>query len=564
MTKPNLNYTLSPQSFNFPMQKPAVAASSPQVSYPFLISLDHNSSIPSSLPQNIYVEKNELTEGGWINYLKRCFIPNFATNQDRKITDFFIGYFKKIINSEATPLERQKLTGMISLADQHSARVQGSSRLEHYSLAARNLFNLFDALHVKNTLTNRCRSNNESLLNRWNKLGYSEEAFWKCPDLVDFIFKAHLHHHISHPDFNHSIQMKSCVVLRDGKHTVVQEPHLLMNGTQTPWSEIRQRIKLDREGRLYSEEKGQKKYWMYLEEGFTKWDKYNYDIPRRFRKIDQVPLRSRVELITTQARKKDWAFTDRVLKGTRHTFIRIIPGQDFLARNPNAVVKEGELYSFGWGARWSSFSAWLPFATLQGQHFCPDNWEFLNKEDFHITPIEIDDEQKIVKLLDLIQEHNQGDRSFNVTTANCSGEVADILEQADILKLETKNHLGYLFYKLLVPKCIRTPINMFSRLIHQVTPGFISKSVEAIAGFAFSVIFAPIFSILGAWKTNVVNDEGDTSERNMRKVAAGKNIKPHFTSVFDMFNPEKMKFDLTLNVYKWQKRQPSTIHEIRE
>lgn len=554
---------------------------SPNLIFPFpvneqerpLFSLsDSTRAVPATLPKNIYVEKNNLVAGDWINDLKRCFIPSYAASQDQKVSEFFISYFNKFFKSESVT-DKERFKAVISLADQHIVRSKGCfslggastdiSRLEHYILAVRDRLNIFDPQQSRQDLVENCRANNNVLIDRWNKLGFSEEAFWSSPDLVDFVFKCHLHRHITHPYYRHTISMQQCLTKREGQVALVKEPHLLLSGRQTSWSEIRKKIHIDSDSRLYSKENGQRTRWIYLDQGLTQMNDDNFEQPQRLRKLDSAPMRSQVQVITTHAHKQDWVLIDRLLKGTRHSFFRIIPGEGFSERHPEARLTSGEVYSFGWGTIWRDFSFFSPLSTLQGRWFSPDDFEFL-KQDQCVTPIDVTDEQ-IIKLMEIIQRRSKEERPFHFITANCCGITAEVLNQASILDLCTKNNMSYLGYKLFIPKSLRYYIDQIAGGLRCVTPDIVAKGIQHVAAFVQSALFAPIFTLLGAWRSTISyedEEEGnDIAHQNM--VRASNRAKALFSNVFDLFRPSKMEFDLTKNIYKWQKKRPGTYLETR-
>jgi hypothetical protein len=592
-----------------------------------LLSSDPNSPTPSTLPSNCYVQKGQIFEGGWKNGMLRFFLSSYASAQDKKVSDVFIRFFSAFLNKEPSHAERKKASVMLSLAEQHIARgarwfipravslcafelressrdstigegtcikeiqvlspivesrgfdalkctqpnrawynsqTQDTCRLEHYTLLVRATLHLFKGRESYEALLQKCCAHNSAFLRKWTKLGFDKEAFWGCPDLVDFVFNAHLHRHITHPYYQHTIQMLFAPVRKGGKIRVEKQPFLLVDGRLTSWYEIRKRIKIDEEGRLYSMENGNKKYWMYLDKGLTQWDKNNFENPRHLRKLEHPPLRSRVEIMTTHAHKEDWHLGDRCLQGTRHSFFRIVPGAGFSQRNPGTSLENGAVYSFGWGAKWRDFSFFGPLSTFQGKWFCPDNFEFL-KEDLCITPMEVTDSQ-LNNLVNIVKRRKKEDHPFHIITANCCGITADVLKEAGIIDLCTKNHTTYLIYKLLLPKGVRKLIGKVSSFFERITPELLRSGLCRISNFVSSVILAPIFSLLGAWKTNISYEEEDESAlgRDVLRARASNRIKALFSNFVDFFRSSKMEFDMTKNVFKWQKKQPQSYFEKRK
>jgi hypothetical protein len=565
MTRPiNLDFTITyPPHFNISSESVSHIVSAPSV----------HSSMPTELPDRIDVDKNGLIAQDWTNDLKRFFIPGFASSQDKRVNEYFIGSFKKILEKEGH-VETENVKAMLSLAERHIGRHQGwfpwelpssdISRLEHYTLVVRQRLNTFDPLQSEQALIDKCRSDNKVVLSRWIKAGFSEEAFWNQPDLVDFIFRTHLHRNITHPYFKHTIAMQNCLTCRNGQLTVVREPHLIFNGRPTPWSEIRKKIHVDRESRLYSRENGVKKRWTYLENGFTQLNDDNFAHPQRLRKLDNAPVNCKIQVITTHAHKEDWNLVDRILEGSRHSFFRVIPGEGFSVRHPEMGLEQGSVYSFGWGTIWRDFNIFSPLSTLKGRWYSPDDWEFL-KQDHCVTTLDVTDAQ-VIKLMEVIRRRSKDELPFHFITANCCGITAEVLSEAGILDVCTKNHMARLGYEFLVPKSIRTPLDKVASFADSITPKFVSKALRGVGAFFYSLVFVPIFTLLGAWRTNISfeDEEGNPSYQNRIRARASNRIKALFSNVFDLFNPNKMEFDMTKNIYKWQQQQPGTIFEKRD
>jgi hypothetical protein len=560
----NLDFSMSvPQNFNFS----SIAAAAPTTPRHFFES---GSPIPAKLPSCVHADDKGLIAGDWTHCLKRCFIPAFASTQDKKVSEFFIHYFKNFFECES-PTDKGKVGAMLSLAEQHIARHQGwfpwesvgsdIARLERYTFGVRQHLNRFDSSESKQSLIRKCRIDNRALLARWTKSGFSEEAFWGHPDLVDFIFRSHLHRHINHPYYKHTISMQNCLVRREGQVTALKEPHLLLDGRLAPWSEIRKKIHIDSQSRLFSRENGQKSRWTYLEQGLTRLNEDHFASPQRLRKLECAPPRCKVQVITTHAHPEDWNLADRVFEGTRHSFFRIIPGEGFSVRHPEMGLDQGGVYSFGWGTTWRDFDLFSPLSTLKGKWFSPDDWEFL-KQDHCITSMDVTDAQ-VIKLMEVIRRRSREDLPFHFITANCCGITAEVLNEAGILDLCTKNHMARLGYEFLIPKWIRTPIDKIGSLLDPITPSFVVKAVHRVGAFFHSVIFAPFFTLLGAWRVNISyeDEEGEISQQAMLRARAANRIKAIFSDVFDLFRPSKMEFDMTKNIYKWQKHQPETVFE---
>ena len=465
--------------------------------------------LPRTLPSNLYEQNGQIVRGNILNALARFFIPTFASSQDAKVSEFFMRYLKNYIRAEPSSRDRENVRSMLLLAEQHiahgkgwfSGQTQDTCRLEHYTLLVRERLKEFDPKASKDLLEKKCRIDNKDELAKWTKLGFAEEAFWSSPDLVDFIFKSYLHRSIKHPYYKHNIEMYPVLVYFAGEQSVQLQPHILMDKRWTPWMEVCGRFNVDSESRIYTIENNVKKIWTYLEQGLTQWNKNNFDTPRPLRQLDQPPSGSRIEIITTHAHRKDWNLCDRFLKGTRHSFFRIVPGVGFAGRHPETGLKDGAVYSFGWGTRWQDFSLFGSLSTMQGKWFCPDSFEFF-KEDLRITPLAVNECQAI-KLLEIVKRRAKEPNPFHFITANCSGITAEILKEAGIIDLTKKEHMLTMWYEFLVPKAVRRPIDKATSFIKLWTPSFISSGIDRLAKFLHSLVFLPLFSLLGAWRRKI-------------------------------------------------------------
>ncbi len=501
----------------------------------------------------------------WTNQIKRGFIPGFASSQDKKVSECFTGHLKEILESEM-PVDLEKAKETLILAQNHILEHRGPfgchsemARLEHYALAARRRLNLSDAPQD----LEQCRKDNKSLLSRWKKAGFSEQIFWSSPDLVDFIFQAHLQRHINHPYYKHQIAMESRQTLWNGQFSAAEEPHLMFQGVKTPWSEVRKKIRVDSQARLYSKENGEVRRWTYLEDGFVPLNNDHFACPQRLRKLDTPPASCQVQIVTTHAHKEDWHLLDRILQGTRHSFIRLIPGEGFSQRYPEMQLEPGSVYSFGWGTFWDALSIFSPLSTLRGKWYSPDRWEFLN-QDHCITTRNVTDAE-IIHLMEGIRRRSKEDLPFNFITANCCGMTGDVLSEAGIIDLCTKTHLVRLKYEFFIPECIRAPFDKIASIIDWITPACVTAALQKIAGVFYSAALAPIFTILGAWRTKITFEEEEgLSGREELRTRAYNRIKALFTNIFDFFRPSKMEFDLTKNIYQWQLKQPGTVFEKRD
>lgn len=399
------------------------------------------------------------------------------------------------------------------------------------------------------------KNSGAALFKKWKKLHFPEKAFKHFPDLVDFIFKSHLHRHIKHLYYNHKIEMRPVFVRKREKIVIEDHPHLLFKGEFTPWFKIREKIQVDGRKKLYSMEGRQKRMWTYLERGLTPLDKEDFLHPQPLRSLPCPPEKSRIEIVTTHAHKEDWNCTDRFLKGTRHSFLRIVPGRGF--PDSKAGLNKGYVYSFGWrAASWETFSPLRPLSTSQGEWSCPDVFEFY-KHDMYVTPLDVSDE-KLIRIMDVIRKKGQEAYPFHFITANCAGTLAAVLRAAEIVELDTKEHIASMWYKFLFPKAMRNSLSYFKKVI----PHFLLEGMRRVSDVIYSVVCIPIFSLLGAWTTNA--SRADAGVMNGWSEGTAHRIKALFSNISDLFHPEKMKFHLTKKIYKWQKKMPVSYFERRE
>lgn len=522
------------------------------------IELSHPAiSLPEQLSAEWVVESNRLVQPDCMTTFKRWIIPGYASQQATEVTHYFLDFFKDWI-AEKQQIAPDRLITIIQLAEDHiknsESLTQESGDLERYILGARIQLNHFDAEHTRAALQARCIEHNKALFTKWDKLRFEakpedKEIFFVHPDLVDFIFKTHLHRHIRHQDYQHTIEMLPVMKQRGGVEVIDNEAHLLMCGRKTAWSQIRNRIKQGEDERLYSHEsEASKQYWMYLDEGFVPHNRYDLDTPYRFKKLEVAPRQCQVQIVTSHAPQEKWGFADRLLKGTRHTSLRLIIREGFERDHPDLPFKGGEVYSIGWGAEeWRDFSQLSPLASLKGQLFCPDSFEFF-AEDLYETTQDTTDE-KVIKVFEIARQWSHQNITFHSNTSNCTTISAQLLKEAGIEDLEVKEHMAYLWYRLLVPKSCRRYLDPIGKAYQEYVPDFIQWPVRQVGGFFYACLFIPIFSLLGAWKRNlhfakeVLDPENPT------------HIEPLFSRISDLFDSEKMSFDLSMHVYKWQKKQ---------
>lgn len=528
--------------------------------------------LPSALPPCLLVDGERLVDAtSWKHQIARAIIPGYAKASDAEATRYFLRFFKNVIG-ERQIVSAAQLRTIIRLAEEHLSQRAGCdprcvpkevADLQRYTLAARIRINDFQSSEEEHRLRQTVYRSNQALAIKWRMQGFSaraedEEAFWAHPDLVDFIFKLHLHRHIRHQDYQHHIEMHPRLKQREGVWTVETEAHLKMNDRMVAWSQIRSLIQIEEATRrMYSvQPDGKKQYWMYLDRGFVQQDRHDMERMGRFKKLDIPPARSRVEVITSHDNRKKWNFADRLLQGARHTFFRIVIGEGFHARHPDLPYQDGEVYSIGWGGTWVHFNPLQPLTALQGQWYCPDSSEFF-AEDLYVTQKDVQ-EENIVRLFELVKQKAQQNNSFQILVSNCCTHSIGVLREAEILDIETKDHFLTMVYEFLFPERIRNCLNQIGSFFFRHTPAMIRKGGHKLLLFLYSLILSPLFLLLGAWRTKVTYEQesnppgGMTLEEGMLR--SRNRIKALFSTIYDLFDPDKVSFDLTLKVWRWQKQ----------
>ncbi|MBS0650326.1 MAG: hypothetical protein JSR93_04100 [Verrucomicrobia bacterium] len=540
--------------------------------------------LPQALPSALQAEGEVLVEsGGFLNAVARSIIPGYATSEDAKVTKYFLNFFKDIV-AEKKNIPPDQLKKVIRFAEQHIAeRIafrQGHNLTEHtpeiadlerYAFAARVKINDFECPAQKEAIRAVVQRHNRSLFSKWEGMDFGsrpvdKEAFWAHPDMVDFLFKNHLHRYIRHQDYQHKIEMWPALKQREGSWVVESEAHLKMNGRMTPWSQIRSIFKVEPDTqRLYTEASdGSKQYWMYLEDGFVQHDRHDFENMRRFKKLERPPAQCKIQLITTHAHEDKWNFADRLLQGARHTFFRIVIGEGFQRNHPDLPYKDGEVYSVGFGGPAGSVNVFQPLTTFQGKLYSPDGWEFYS-EDLQVTEIDATDD-KIINLFDIVKRQAREQHGFHIIGSNCCTRGMAMLREADILDIPTKNHLITMTYEYAFSEETRKYIDKVANFIIRYTPETVKEVVTKIGLFFYSLVVSPLFLLLGAWRTKVAYDpesnqdpSGITAEEGM--VRASNRIRGLFSNIYDFFDPEKMSFDLTHNVWRWQQKYAETHPE---
>lgn len=537
--------------------------------------------LPQVLPSSLQAEGGVLVESkGLLNGIARSIIPGYATSQDAKVTKYFLVFFKDIVAEKKT-MPSAQVKKIIRFAEKHIAErvafrlshnlaehTPEIADLERYVFAARIKINDFECPQQKEALRAVVQRHNQALFSKWDRLNFDnravdKEAFWSSPDMVDFIFTNHLHRYIRHQDYQHKIEMWPVLKQRDGSWVVESEAHLKMNGRMTPWSQIRNMLKAEEDTFcLYSEEPGgNKRYWMYLDNGFVQHDRNDLQNMRRFVQLERPPSTCKVQLITTHAPAADWGIADRLLQGARHTYFRIVIGEGFQRNHPDLPYRDAEVYSIGFDGPPGNVNLLQPLTTFRGALYSPDRWEFYNR-DLYVTEIDTTDE-KIVHLFDVVRRAAADQHGFHIIRNNCCTNAMAILREANIVDIPTKNHMLTMLYEYIFSENTRHYIDMVANFLLQHTPEMVKETVKNLGLFFYSLVISPLFLLLGAWRTNVAY-EPETNEAPVDIgeeegiLRARNRIKALFSNVYDLFDPNNMSFDLTHNVWRWQKKYAQT------
>jgi hypothetical protein len=531
-----------------------------KLSSDYLVNLPHVDPFSWAATNDIYVENGNLVSGGWKNSLLRFFLPWRASAQDKKVSQYFISYFTQFLAQEKPLQNVEKTKSMLSLCEQFIARGKGrffglscdAPRLERYTLAIRERFNLFDAQKSRAELMQTCRLDNQELICKWKNLGFPEEAFLRFPDFVDFIFKSHLHRFICHPDYKHGIPMIPVTAQRNGQILdVSSEPHLMMNGRMTPWSYLSRTISIDDENRLFSKgSEGKKLYWTYTQKGLIPKDRHDLDTLIPFKTLARAPDSCQVQIVTSHFPRERWQAHHHLTQGNVHTHFRLIPRAGFSAAHPDSELKDGEVYSIGYGARWADVAQYQPFKTIPGLFYNPDSTEFF-KEDLMITTIDKLTDEQLLKVVAETKKRAKQLLPFNIVTHNCCTEAAEILREAGVIDLKSEIRGDLFLYQTFVPKLIRKKLRVLREQLLKFIPAKAVNILNDLAFVPFSLLLCPIFLIFGACSIKRPDPE------DQRQGA----LTPMLSKIADIFHLGACKVDMTARVSKWQKKQPNTIYK---
>jgi hypothetical protein len=515
---------------------------------------------------DIYVENGDLVKGDWKNSLLRFFLPWRASVQDMKVSQYFVNCFTRFLAQEKPLQNVERTKSMLFLCEQFVARSKGCffsssydvPRLERYTLIVREKLNLFESQKFRRELMQTCRLDNQALICKWKNLGFPEEAFWRFPDFVDFIFESHLHRSICHADYKHAIQMIP-VIPRAGYTTqrnpqtlrCSSEPHLMMNGRMTPWSHLARTISIDEEKRLFSKGKeGKKLYWLYNERGLVQKDRHDFDTLLPFKTLTKAPDSCQVQIVTSHYPKEKWQPYHHLTKGNVHTHFRLIPRKGFSMDHPNSELEDGKVYSIGYGAKWVDVAHYQPLKTIPGCFYNPDSTEFF-KEDLMITTIDKLTDEQLLKVVEETKKRAKQLRPFNIVTSNCCTEATEILKRAGVIDLKSEIRGDLFLYKTFVPKLIRKKMRGLSEQLLKFIPAKVANALTDLAFVPFSLLLSPIFLLLGA--CNIKRPDPDDKRQG--------ELTPMFSKIANIFHLGTYKVSMTARVSKWQKKQPHTIYK---
>jgi hypothetical protein len=501
---------------------------------------------------------DRLSRPGWTNALQRLFIPYYASSQDRKVSAFFMEFFKEYFARGEGFADRNRVERMLTLAEQHIARGKGwfsgqspeTSRLECYTLAARDRVQLFNPHEPREKLLGRCRLDNAKSLADWKKRGFAEEIFWRSPDLVDFVARAHLHRFILHADYRHTIQMQPVIARIDGRVGMVWEPLLMKNGQMVPWGTLSSELSLDEDERICSiGADGKKTHWIYLEKGLTQKDRHDFSALCPFKTPAQAPAVNQVQIVTSHFPRSRWGLMHHMTKGNVHTHFRIIPRAGFSAAHPGSGLQQGGVYSIGYAARWNDVNMQQPVRMIPGRLFNPDSTEFF-KEDLLVTTLDNITDAQLLSVVNVVKKHAQELRPFNIVTHNCCTETTAILKEAGVIDLNSGVRIDRALYKLCAPRILKKVVKTVGRPLAKVAPEWLCHTVS-FAGFAVVMLaISPLLLLLGAGRV-VPPRPGDTRKEK---------LSPMMSGITDLFNTSKFVVNMTQQVSKWQKKQPNTVY----
>ena len=227
---------------------------------------------------------------------------------------------------------------------------------------------------------------------RWQAAGLPPEVLRDYPDFAKLVLDARLHRVLQRTG-------SALTFTREG------EPGLLVNGEPTPWSQLKERFKVEN-GELHAD--GVR--WSYMARGLTPHHPEQWKVAQPYRIL---PEGQRPKDYVFQIATRDKAKLQDHVLGT-HTWIRVI-------------APTGEVYSMGAGLDPRTLGPYK-LSTAAGGIYCPDPNEFAARK-VYTTDTSIDREQ-FEHILKMCNAYQRCGYAFNFAQQNCSVFVAAMAELA--------------------------------------------------------------------------------------------------------------------------------------
>ncbi len=483
--------------------------------------------MPISAPPPSFVER-----------AKRFWCPGYANRQDDKMIKAFLKAVKgdKIDQSLLLSVETFLARWAVS-----SIPPKGVVELEKYSYIARQRL----GMDVTN-LAERIQSHDKKAIASLSAIGVDEKCFLDHPEMMNFLLSTYTYRNMLR--YGHKIQFTE------------KGPTLLVDGVQTSFIEVMKQFSAGKDG-IYSV--SDTKRWYYLENGLTCYDYAVWEEAKPFQRCDNPEGKYYFQVVTSHAGKEKMGVLDKVLKGARHTWFRVI-------------VPSGDMYSFGFRVTAKNVQKFKPLASLHVNIESPDVFEYCTDKSGHLieTKIPITKEQA-KKVFDAISLIRKGSRNFNFISNNCCAETHYVMSAAGIATVDVKvsisEALHKLIYRSFVPKFIRKSLksamqNAAVRVLSypfRIFFRFVSKAL-------FHIIFTPLFLLAGASKKeknrlppreSIFPGYDSKTALPDPSMVEGIDTAAHalFDSAASIFDPATWNLGgFTRKMAKWQKKQPLT------
>jgi hypothetical protein len=95
--------------------------------------------------------------------------------------------------------------------------------------------------------------------------------------------------------------------------------------------------------------------------------------------------------------------------------------------------------------------------------------------------------------MQIIARRNRETHAFHPITANCCGITAEVLNEAEIISLETKTHMAFMWYGLILPKWTRRFIDTLGKLVDKISPQCLSTAFAKKQRFSLFFNFCSHF-----------------------------------------------------------------------